>query len=326
MIHLQYIGLLLACIGRTVVGGLLPEVGPNGGYQYNRPSGGQDFGNIVGGVGELGAGNRRSGYSDRFGSGFTGNGFGTRPSTAYGVPSSSSSFGNSPLAPGSAGLGNYNNNAAPGFGNRLTGSYAQSAGGFTGGPQSGGYQQANGVGGFPGGYQTTGSDAYYQGAGRYNEDEGRPRPYSFQYEVRDPPSGNDYAQQESSDGNVVRGEYRVLLPDSRTQIVKYTADDANGYNADVQYEGQAQFPRGGAGGGGAQGGYNQFALDGGYPSTGGFGPVNNYQGGRGGFAGGLGPGGIFPSGGGINPAVGGNTEPASNTNRYLPPGNSGYGK
>ena len=76
----------------------------------------------------------------------------------------------------------------------------------------------------------------------------QPRPYSFQYEVRDPPSGNDYGQQESSDGNVVRGEYRVLLPDSRTQIVKYTADDINGYNADVQYEGQAQFPRGGSGG------------------------------------------------------------------------------
>lgn len=75
----------------------------------------------------------------------------------------------------------------------------------------------------------------------------QPQPYSFQYEVRDPPSGNDYGQQESSDGNVVRGEYRVLLPDSRTQIVKYTASDVTGYNADVQYEGQAQFPRGGGG-------------------------------------------------------------------------------
>lgn len=69
----------------------------------------------------------------------------------------------------------------------------------------------------------------------------QPRPYSFQYEVRDPPSGNDYGQQETSDGNgVVRGEYRVLLPDSRTQIVRYTADDVNGYRADVRYEGQAR--------------------------------------------------------------------------------------
>ena len=65
----------------------------------------------------------------------------------------------------------------------------------------------------------------------------------------DPPSGNDYSQRESSDGNIVQGEYRVLLPDSRTQIVKYMADDANGYTADVQYEGQAQFSRGGIGSG-----------------------------------------------------------------------------
>ncbi|CAG5094079.1 Similar to resilin: Pro-resilin (Drosophila melanogaster) [Cotesia congregata] len=77
-----------------------------------------------------------------------------------------------------------------------------------------------------------------------NLNDNRPRPYNFQYRVFDPPSGNDYGQQESSDGNVVRGEYRVLLPDSRTQIVKYTADDANGYNADVQYEGQVQYPNG----------------------------------------------------------------------------------
>uniref|UniRef100_A0ABD2W2F5 Uncharacterized protein n=1 Tax=Trichogramma kaykai TaxID=54128 RepID=A0ABD2W2F5_9HYME len=68
------------------------------------------------------------------------------------------------------------------------------------------------------------------------------RAQGFQYEVKDGASGNDYGQQESGDGNGnVRGEYRVLLPDSRTQIVRYTADDANGYVADVRYEGQAQF-------------------------------------------------------------------------------------
>ena len=62
--------------------------------------------------------------------------------------------------------------------------------------------------------------------------------------MQDITSGNDYGQRESSDGRgTVRGEYRVLLPDSRTQIVRYMADDANGYIADVRYEGQAQFPR-----------------------------------------------------------------------------------
>lgn len=52
------------------------------------------------------------------------------------------------------------------------------------------------------------------------------------------------------------------MPDSRTQIVRYMADDVNGYNADVQYEGQAQYPRGGGpggyqGGGFGGGGYQQ---------------------------------------------------------------------
>ncbi|KAL7288598.1 hypothetical protein TKK_0017335 [Trichogramma kaykai] len=89
-------------------------------------------------------------------------------------------------------------------------------------------------------YRDDGRFGAYQG---YNTNEGtRPMPYSFQYEVKDGASGNDYGQQESGDGNGnVRGEYRVLLPDSRTQIVRYTADDANGYVADVRYEGQAQF-------------------------------------------------------------------------------------
>lgn len=53
------------------------------------------------------------------------------------------------------------------------------------------------------------------------------------------------------------------------------ADDANGYTADVQYEGQAQFSRGGAGAGGYGGGA------GGYQ-----GGAGGYQGGAGGYQGG----------------------------------------
>lgn len=48
------------------------------------------------------------------------------------------------------------------------------------------------------------------------------------------------------------------------------ADDANGYTADVQYEGQAQYSRGGAGAYGApsayQGGAGGGGYQGGYPS------------------------------------------------------------
>ncbi|ROT62509.1 putative cuticle protein 7 [Penaeus vannamei] len=74
-------------------------------------------------------------------------------------------------------------------------------------------------------------------------------PYGFDYAVNDQYTGTDFSQTESSDGNVVTGEYRVLLPDGRTQIVTYTADHENGFVADVRYEGEAQYPQGSNGGG-----------------------------------------------------------------------------
>ena len=46
-----------------------------------------------------------------------------------------------------------------------------------------------------------------------------PKPYSYAYEVIDPLGDTNFGHRESSDGNVVEGEYRVILPDGRTQIV-----------------------------------------------------------------------------------------------------------
>lgn len=49
-----------------------------------------------------------------------------------------------------------------------------------------------------------------------------------------------------------QGEYRVLLPDGRTQVVKYYVNGDEGYVAEVTYEGTANFdaaPSGGGGGG-----------------------------------------------------------------------------
>ena len=68
-----------------------------------------------------------------------------------------------------------------------------------------------------------------------------PMPFNFVWAVKDEPSANDYSHQAESDGNVVTGSYRVLLPDGRTQIVTYKADE-NGYVADVKYEGEAKYP------------------------------------------------------------------------------------
>ena len=71
---------------------------------------------------------------------------------------------------------------------------------------------------------------------------GPPKPYAFAYEVIDPLGSTNFGHRETSDGNVVEGEYRVALPDGRTQVVKYTVADAySGYVADVTYEGEATY-------------------------------------------------------------------------------------
>lgn len=66
--------------------------------------------------------------------------------------------------------------------------------------------------------------------------------YEFGYAVKDQATGNDFGRRESSDGETVRGEYRVQLPDGRTQIVTYTADWRTGFHADVRYEGTPTYP------------------------------------------------------------------------------------
>merc|ERR1711881_590392 len=72
------------------------------------------------------------------------------------------------------------------------------------------------------------------------EDKYPPKPFAYEYGGADE-SGRHFAKTETSDDDgVVRGEYRVELPDGRVQIVSYTADHVNGYQADVRYEGEAR--------------------------------------------------------------------------------------
>nr|XP_045616526.1 cuticle protein 7-like [Procambarus clarkii] len=66
-------------------------------------------------------------------------------------------------------------------------------------------------------------------------------PFDFAYAVRDDYSGNNFAHDEKSDGKLTSGSYSVLLPDGRTQIVNFQADE-NGYVADVTYQGEATYP------------------------------------------------------------------------------------
>merc|ERR1712010_400169 len=67
-----------------------------------------------------------------------------------------------------------------------------------------------------------------------------PRPFAYQYGVKDGDSGPSFDSSESQNAEgVVEGEYSVALPDGRTQIVSYKADHVNGFVADVKYENTA---------------------------------------------------------------------------------------
>lgn len=60
-----------------------------------------------------------------------------------------------------------------------------------------------------------GSSGYGNGGYENNE----PAKYSFEYNVQDYPSGNDFGHMESRDGDRTVGRYYVLLPDGRKQVI-----------------------------------------------------------------------------------------------------------
>jgi len=64
---------------------------------------------------------------------------------------------------------------------------------------------------------------------------GEGMPYEFTWDVDDQETSNTFSHVESSDGETTQGEYRVLLPDGRTQVVKFF-DNGGGFNAEVTYE------------------------------------------------------------------------------------------
>merc|ERR1712200_265889 len=69
-----------------------------------------------------------------------------------------------------------------------------------------------------------------------------PPVYGYEYGVQDEYSGVNFGQNEKRDGYSTSGQYRVLLPDGRTQIVTYhTADAYSGNVAEVVYEGTPHY-------------------------------------------------------------------------------------
>merc|ERR1712130_237390 len=77
------------------------------------------------------------------------------------------------------------------------------------------------------------SEGYSENNYKEEEEDYAPKPFSYEYGGADH-DGRHFAKTESKDEDgVVKGEYRVELPDGRVQIVSYRADPVLGYQANV---------------------------------------------------------------------------------------------
>ncbi|XP_057378726.1 pro-resilin-like [Daphnia carinata] len=64
-----------------------------------------------------------------------------------------------------------------------------------------------------------------------------PAQYEFGYGVKDDYAYVDFGHNENRNGDNTKGQYNVVLPDGRRQVVNYYVDGYSGYVADVKYEG-----------------------------------------------------------------------------------------
>ncbi|XP_055587350.1 larval cuticle protein A2B-like [Uranotaenia lowii] len=60
--------------------------------------------------------------------------------------------------------------------------------------------------------------------------------YEFSYQVSDLKTGDQKFQQESRNGDIVKGVYWLVEPDGTKRTVEYTADSIQGFNAIVNRE------------------------------------------------------------------------------------------
>ncbi|KAL4143061.1 hypothetical protein QTP88_005434 [Uroleucon formosanum] len=80
-------------------------------------------------------------------------------------------------------------------------------------------------------YPLTGYKSYDTG----HYDGHAPKPYNFEYGVKDLHTHDIKSQHEVSDGHGnVKGSYRLVEPDGSTRVVEYTADHEHGFNAVVK--------------------------------------------------------------------------------------------
>ncbi|XP_017860606.1 PREDICTED: VID27-like protein [Drosophila arizonae] len=76
------------------------------------------------------------------------------------------------------------------------------------------------------------------GGGTHSDYVARPE-YSFAYGIEDGEARVLQNRKETRNGDEVRGVYSVVDPDGTLRVVKYTADDANGFQAEVITNGVA---------------------------------------------------------------------------------------
>jgi hypothetical protein len=79
--------------------------------------------------------------------------------------------------------------------------------------------------------------SYIEYAGNHEDHFNHPskKDYEFGYHVADYKTGNNFGHVQKTEKAGTKGEYQILLPDGRVQIVKYRADDS-GFHADVSYQ------------------------------------------------------------------------------------------
>lgn len=70
-------------------------------------------------------------------------------------------------------------------------------------------------------------------AARLEEVDAHPQ-YSYAYNVQDALTGDSKTQEETRDGDIVKGSYSLIEPDGSRRTVNYYSDPINGFNAVVQ--------------------------------------------------------------------------------------------
>ncbi|XP_044268185.1 adult-specific cuticular protein ACP-20-like [Tribolium madens] len=90
--------------------------------------------------------------------------------------------------------------------------------------------------------ETLGGGVGVIGGGERIVDLYAPPKYEFKYGVGDPKTGDQKEQTEVRLDDVVKGQYSLVEPDGTIRVVKYTADDKNGFNAVVSRIGKAAHP------------------------------------------------------------------------------------